>query len=101
MDERFNEAREEEEKEKKAFMEIDWHDFVIVETVEFNPEDEGITLPGPMSLNGLLGRDLVQKKRELGGGGGGGNGRGEARDLEVGQGGPEKRLKHDEEPTSK
>ncbi|CAO3621302.1 unnamed protein product [Cunninghamella echinulata] len=53
---------EEDEKEKLAYASIDWHDFVVVETIEFTAEDERMTLPGPMSLSELESMSLAQKR---------------------------------------
>lgn len=33
---------EEKEKERVAYAQIDWHDFVVVETVDFQPNEQGI-----------------------------------------------------------
>ena len=38
---------EEEEAEKMAYAQIDWHDFVVVETVLFTDADEQADLPPP------------------------------------------------------
>lgn len=32
---------EEREKERVAYAQIDWHDFVVVETVDFQPNEHG------------------------------------------------------------
>lgn len=32
---------EEKEKERVAYAQIDWHDFVVVETVDFQPNEQG------------------------------------------------------------
>lgn len=32
---------EEKEKERVAYAQIDWHDFVVVETVDFQPSEQG------------------------------------------------------------
>lgn len=32
---------EEREKERVAYSQIDWHDFVVVETVDFQPNEQG------------------------------------------------------------
>lgn len=32
---------EEREKERVAYAQIDWHDFVVVETVDFQPSEQG------------------------------------------------------------
>lgn len=33
---------EEKEKERVAYAQIDWHDFVVVETVDFQPNEHGM-----------------------------------------------------------
>jgi len=55
------EKEEEEEKEKLEFAQIDWHDFVVVETVLFTEEDEVAELAAPTSLNDLQSASLEQK----------------------------------------
>ncbi|KAI4165157.1 MAG: hypothetical protein LQ342_001025 [Letrouitia transgressa] len=52
---------EEVEKEKLEYAQIDWHDFVIVETVLFDETDEQVDLPPPPSLNDLQSASLEQK----------------------------------------
>ncbi|KAI9780481.1 MAG: SF3a splicing factor complex subunit [Peltula sp. TS41687] len=52
---------EEEEKEKLTYAQIDWHDFVVVETVLFNEADDQADLPAPTSLNDLQSASLEQK----------------------------------------
>lgn len=52
---------EAKEAEQKAYQEIDWHDFVVVETVLFNDADETAELPPPTSLNDLQSASLEQK----------------------------------------
>lgn len=52
---------EEAEAEKIAYAQIDWHDFVLVETVLFNEADEHTELPPPTSLNDLQSASLEQK----------------------------------------
>ncbi|MCJ1312414.1 SF3a splicing factor complex subunit [Agyrium rufum] len=52
---------EEEEKEKLEYAQIDWHDFVVVETVLFNEADDQADLPPPTSLNDLQSSSLEQK----------------------------------------
>lgn len=52
---------EEEEKEKLTYAQIDWHDFVIVETVLFTEADEQTELPAPTSLSDLQSASLEQK----------------------------------------
>lgn len=41
---------EEREKERVAYAQIDWHDFVVVETVDFQPNEQGSTTP--VDVNG-------------------------------------------------
>jgi splicing factor 3A subunit 1 len=47
------------------FLQIDWHDFVIVETIDFY-EDEDEELPPPMSIKELV---AFNKQQALQGGG--------------------------------
>merc|ERR1712176_418940 len=43
---------EEEEKDEKEYMaQIDWHDFVVVETINFTAEDENIPLAAPIDVS--------------------------------------------------
>lgn len=52
---------EEEEAERVAYAQIDWHDFVVVETVLFTEADDHADLPPPTSLNDLQSASLEQK----------------------------------------
>lgn len=52
---------EEEEEEKIEYAQIDWHDFVVVETVVFTDADDQAELPPPTSLNDLQTTSLEQK----------------------------------------
>ncbi|RMJ23950.1 splicing factor, partial [Aspergillus sp. HF37] len=52
---------EEEEQERIEYAQIDWHDFVVVETVLFNEADDQAELPPPTSLNDLQTASLEQK----------------------------------------
>ncbi|EEP75637.1 conserved hypothetical protein [Uncinocarpus reesii 1704] len=52
---------EEEEQERMAYAEIDWHDFVVVETVLFTDADDHTELPPPTSLHDLQTASLEQK----------------------------------------
>ncbi|QIW98366.1 hypothetical protein AMS68_003884 [Peltaster fructicola] len=55
-------AKEEKaEKEAVAFAQIDWADFIIVETVVFDERDENAYLPPPPRLNDLQSASLEQK----------------------------------------
>ncbi|KAK9480376.1 Pre-mRNA splicing factor PRP21 like protein-domain-containing protein [Lipomyces japonicus] len=55
-------AAEEEEEEKIAFAQIDWHDFVVVETIEFTDADNEVELPEPITLKELEHASLEQKQ---------------------------------------
>ncbi|GAB7353554.1 hypothetical protein MBLNU459_g3988t1 [Dothideomycetes sp. NU459] len=52
---------EEDEAEKIAYQQIDWHDFVVAETILFTEADDQTTLPPPTSLNDLQSASLEQK----------------------------------------
>ena len=52
-------ADDEAEKEREAFALIDWHDFTVVETVDFEDEEDD-DLPEPMTL-----RDIVAQLRDV------------------------------------
>lgn len=52
---------EKNEQEKIAYAQIDWHDFVVVETVVFTEADDHTELPPPTSLNDLQSASLEQK----------------------------------------
>eukprot|EP00795_Rhopilema_esculentum_P012737 gene12737-3463_t len=54
---------EERERERVAFAQVDWHDFVVVETVNFR-EDEIANLPPPVTLEQLGARILAQERFE-------------------------------------
>lgn len=54
----FRKAQDQEQThaaERDAFAQIDWHDFVVVETIEFTAEDEGLQLSAPLMLDQLTG----------------------------------------------
>jgi len=59
--------REEEEKEKErvSYAQIDWHDFVVVETVEYLPSEAG-NLPPPTTPDEVGARLLQQQRFEEG-----------------------------------
>ncbi|KXS21126.1 Surp module [Gonapodya prolifera JEL478] len=61
QEENKRKKEEEEEAERVAFNQIDWQDFVIVETVEFTDADDLISLPLPKSLMDLQRMSLVRK----------------------------------------
>ncbi|OJJ43432.1 hypothetical protein ASPZODRAFT_154618 [Penicilliopsis zonata CBS 506.65] len=52
---------EEEEQERISYAQIDWHDFVVVETVLFTETDDQAELPPPTSLTDLQSASLEQK----------------------------------------
>ncbi|KAI0476405.1 Pre-mRNA splicing factor PRP21 like protein-domain-containing protein [Xylariaceae sp. FL0804] len=54
---------EEDEKERVTYAQIDWHDFVVVETVVFTEADDQANLPPPTSLSDLQYASLEQKAR--------------------------------------
>ena len=52
---------EAEEKERLEYAQIDWHDFVVVETVTFTETDDQANFPPPTSLSDLQSASLEQK----------------------------------------
>lgn len=58
-------ARQEADAEKIAFATIDWHDFVVVETIEFLEADNKAVLPPPTSILELQSMTLEQRKALL------------------------------------
>lgn len=52
---------EEAEVEKISYAQIDWHDFVVVGTIDFTEADDAVDLPPPTSLNDLQSASLEQK----------------------------------------
>ncbi|XP_066544884.1 splicing factor 3A subunit 1 isoform X2 [Amia ocellicauda] len=54
---------EEREKERVAYAQIDWHDFVVVETVDFQPNEQG-HFPPPTTPEELGARILIQERYE-------------------------------------
>lgn len=52
---------EQQEKERVEYAQIDWHDFVVVETVIFDERDETAELPAPTTINDLQSASLEQK----------------------------------------
>ena len=61
QEEQKQKKEEEAEREKLEYAQIDWHDFVVVETVLFEESDEQADLPPPTSLNDLQSASLEQK----------------------------------------
>lgn len=65
--ERFEEThkrkkKEEEEAEKAAYLSVDWNDFILVQTIEFNEVDEKAKLPHPLSIQAIQSMSLMQRK---------------------------------------
>ncbi|RKF62163.1 Pre-mRNA-splicing factor sap114 [Erysiphe neolycopersici] len=61
QDEQKQMKEEEAEKEKIQYAQIDWHYFVVVETVVFTEADDQANLPPPTSLSELQCASLDQK----------------------------------------
>lgn len=61
QEEQKQKKEEEAEKERLEYAQIDWHDFVLVETVLFEEADDQADLPPPPSLNDLQSASLEQK----------------------------------------
>ncbi|KAL9099792.1 MAG: hypothetical protein Q9163_004752 [Psora crenata] len=61
QEEQKQKKQEAAEKEQLEYAQIDWHDFVVVETVLFEEADEQADLPPPTSLNDLQSASLEQK----------------------------------------
>ncbi|KAK4869814.1 hypothetical protein LT330_005538 [Penicillium expansum] len=55
------EKEEQSEQERIEYAQIDWHDFVVVETVEFTEHDDHAELPPPTSANDLQSASLEQR----------------------------------------
>eukprot|EP00842_Homolaphlyctis_polyrhiza_P002488 jgi/Hompol1/323/HPOL_003961-RA len=62
MAEQARKAQAAADEERIAFASIDWHDFVVVEKIEFVEEDERLVLPAPMLLSELEAMTLEQKR---------------------------------------
>ncbi|KAH9946294.1 Pre-mRNA splicing factor PRP21 like protein-domain-containing protein [Epithele typhae] len=53
---------DDKEAERVAFAEIDWHDYAIVQTIEFTAADATSELPPPMSVQEVESMTLAQKR---------------------------------------
>ncbi|KAG5639602.1 hypothetical protein H0H81_010804 [Sphagnurus paluster] len=53
---------DDQEAERIAFAEIDWHDYAIVQTIEFTVADANSELPPPMSVQEVENMTLAQKR---------------------------------------
>lgn len=60
--EKDKKRQDDQEAEKRAFAEIDWHDYAIVQTIEFTVADANTELPPPMSLQEVENMTLAQKR---------------------------------------
>jgi splicing factor 3A subunit 1 len=60
--ERKKKREDAKELENKAFAEVDWHDYAIVQTIEFTPADADADLPVPMSKTEVESMTLAQKR---------------------------------------
>ncbi|EST09924.1 Pre-mRNA splicing factor PRP21-like protein [Kalmanozyma brasiliensis GHG001] len=60
--ERRKKQDEDQEKQRQAFDEIDWQDFVVVGSVELTEADGHLDLPPPRSLREMESMTLAQKK---------------------------------------
>ncbi|KAI3650779.1 hypothetical protein MP228_004260 [Amoeboaphelidium protococcarum] len=58
------EKQEEEQKERNKiqFMAIDWHDFAVVQTIQYTDQDVFLQLPAPLSLKQLQSLPLAQRQ---------------------------------------
>jgi len=57
--------KEEAEKESNAIRQIDWHSFIVVETIDFS-NDESKDLPAPLPLEDLLSMvTITEKEKEI------------------------------------
>ncbi|RDB24300.1 Splicing factor 3A subunit 1 [Hypsizygus marmoreus] len=54
--------QDDQEAERTAFAEIDWHDYAIVQTIEFTVADANSELPPPMSVQEVENMTLAQKR---------------------------------------
>ena len=61
QEEQKQKKEEAAEREQLEYAQIDWHDFVVVETVLFEEADDQADLPPPTSLNDLQSASLEQK----------------------------------------
>ena len=66
------------EQERIQMAMIDWHDFVVVETIDF-ADDEDQELPPPMTIEEVIRRSKVtaMEEEDIGAGAGAGAGEGE------------------------
>ncbi|KAI0029832.1 Pre-mRNA splicing factor PRP21 like protein-domain-containing protein [Vararia minispora EC-137] len=60
--EREKKREDDQEAERVAFAEIDWHDYAIVQTIEFTAADANAELPLPMTVQEVESMTLAQKR---------------------------------------
>ncbi|CUA75009.1 Splicing factor 3A subunit 1 [Rhizoctonia solani] len=60
--EREKKKEDDQEAERIAFAEIDWHDYHVVQTIEFTAADATSDLPPPMSIAEVENMTLAQKR---------------------------------------
>ncbi|GLB35327.1 putative pre-mRNA splicing factor PRP21 like protein [Lyophyllum shimeji] len=60
--EKDQKRKDDQEAERIAFAEIDWHDYAIVQTIEFTVADANSELPPPMSVQEVENMTLAQKR---------------------------------------
>ncbi|PSR88911.1 hypothetical protein PHLCEN_2v5060 [Hermanssonia centrifuga] len=60
--EKDKKREDDREAERTAFAEIDWHDYAIVQTIEFTQADAASELPPPMSVQEVENMTLAQKR---------------------------------------
>ncbi|KAF8162988.1 pre-mRNA splicing factor [Crassisporium funariophilum] len=60
--EKDKKREDDQEAERLAFAEIDWHDYAIVQTIEFTAVDANSELPPPMSVQEVENMTLAQKR---------------------------------------
>ncbi|KAJ8078554.1 SF3a splicing factor complex subunit [Marasmius tenuissimus] len=60
--EKERKRQDDQEAERIAFAEIDWHDYAIVQTIEFTVADATSELPPPMSVQEVENMTLAQKR---------------------------------------
>ncbi|ORY23136.1 pre-mRNA splicing factor [Naematelia encephala] len=59
---RNDEQAKEKEEEAKAMAQIDWQDFVVVETIEFTQNDMELDLPPPTSVDKLQSMSMAERR---------------------------------------
>lgn len=65
MNQHAQDLAKQKEEEEAAFARIDWHDFMIVDTIEFTADDDAMDFPSGLSRIDLESRTLVEKKSSI------------------------------------